>query len=170
MSSLNGRPGFDAGGESLLSAEHCQVAYVTSDIERAVTVFRDRYGVASFRTHQADLGPTGKMTIALAWAGGVMIELIQAAGPGLAFYNRLLPETGFAIRQHHLGYFVKDRAAWASIEQRIEREKWPVALQGGSDDTMWFIYIYAEELGHYLEYMYLGTTGQKFFDGIPIAG
>jgi hypothetical protein len=157
----------DPGGGVLLES-HFQVAYVTTDIARACEVLKRRYGLKAFQQVEGDM-PDGRgyMRAAFGWAGPVMYELIQAEGPGAAFYTQRLPQEGFAIRHHHLGYLVESRAAWDALMARIAREGWSVAFRAQMPDFMDAIYIEAPELEHYLEYMLPEPAGVAFLEAIP---
>jgi len=68
---LNRPPVRSRQGCGLLSYEHFQIGYVTSDLARACDAFRDRYGIGRFQVGSAEL-PDGRglIDVALAWAGG----------------------------------------------------------------------------------------------------
>jgi hypothetical protein len=160
--SLNVRP-----GEGLLKAEHFQVAYVTNDAARACQVFKDRYGIKAFGPLDAETPAGGKIHIELAWAGGIMFEIIEASGPGTDFYNDRLPKDGFAIRHHHYGYLTHTEAEWEALQDEIRRGGWTIAMSGHSEGFMRFAYVEAPELGHYLEYFLLDPAGVAFFENVP---
>ena len=157
----------DRPGQGLLHGEHIQVAYVTNDIERACSVFRERYGVETFGPLDADLPSGGKIHIELAWVGGTMLEIIEASGPGTEFYTSRLPTDEFAIRHHHLAYLVPDQAAWDELQNTIKTGGWEIVFEGHTDGFMSVCYVDAKELGHYLEYFLLGPAGVAFFESVP---
>ena len=154
-------------GTGLLRNDHFQMAYVTNDLDRASDVFRNRYGIKEFRGLAGKLPTGGDFSIALAWAGGIMFELMHMQGPGTAFYNDRLPADGFAIRHHHLGYFIPDETAWKALEHEIERDGWKVALKVDTAGFLRAWYVETPELDHYLEYMYLEAGGIEFFNTVP---
>lgn len=170
MSGIVQRPtGSGKGAFSLLGGEHVQVAYVTSDIEEACSTFRAHYGVPDFHAIEADIPAGGKMSVRLAWAGGVMIELIAASGPGSEFYTKRLAPDGFSIRFHHLAYILEDEAAWATLHSEIEKRKLKIVLEGDAPGFMKFCYIEAEHLDHYLEYFLLEPSAIQLFETLPSA-
>jgi hypothetical protein len=154
-------------GSGVLRNDHFQMAYVTNDIERACDVFRQRYGIKAFQTMGGATPAGGEIRVELAWAGGTMYELVHASGPGTDFYNNRLPAEGFAIRHHHLGFFVQDQEGWDALLQEIERDRWPVAYAMDMEDFIFVRYIEAPELGHYLEYMYPAPAAVEFFENVP---
>src|SRR4030095_7973018 len=93
-----------------------QLGYVSADIERAIALYRDRYGVREFlRINSRALSPPDAhapfLDLALAYTGDLMIELIQpdACDPGI--YGDALRSDG-RLSLHHLGYMVEpDRFA-----------------------------------------------------------
>jgi Glyoxalase/Bleomycin resistance protein/Dioxygenase superfamily len=161
------RPVGTPAGSGLLQAEHFQMAYVTGDVERARDVLRTRYGVRNFAPLHATMPAGGRVHIELAWTGGIMIELIEATGPGAEFYNDMLPATGFSLRHHHLGYLVRDRVAWEALITTIEDEAYPIAYEGQREGFLRFCYIKAPEFDHYLEYLLLEPAGVRFFENVP---
>src|SRR6516162_2631068 len=85
-------------GSGLVRYDHFQVAYATSDIERACRVLSERFGIKEYRGLEGQLPTGGRVHIELAWAGGTMYELVHASGPGSEFFTSVLPANGFAIR------------------------------------------------------------------------
>jgi len=140
---------------------------VTNEIERALEVFAQRYGMSEFRRLDGVLPGGGEIRVELAWAGGTLYELVAAHGPGSDFYTRRLPADRFAIRHHHLGFLVQDATGWARLQERIERERWTVAHCGEAAGFMQFCYIEAPELDHYLEYMLCEPEALAFFESAP---
>jgi hypothetical protein len=167
MQNVIRRPVSSAAAGGLLQAEHFQIAYVTNDVKRACGVLRGRYGVRNFAPLHVDMPAGGRIHIELAWVGGIMIELIEAIGPGTEFYNDVLPGDGFSIRHHHLGYFVQDIASWEALMKTIQDEAWPVAFEGRNEGFLRFCYIKAPEFDHYLEYLLLDPAGVQFFEAVP---
>jgi hypothetical protein len=154
-------------GDGLLRNDHFQLAYVTNDLDRARAIFSERYGVRDYLHLPADLPAGGHLDLALAWAGGVMYELVQGRGPGSEFYTSRLPADEFAIRHHHLGYFVESQAGWDALMQEIERGGWTVAFRNDLPGFLSACYIEAAEMGHYLEYMYCEAEGLALFETVP---
>lgn len=154
-------------GSGLLSREHSHSAWVTNDMDRALEVFAQRYGVREFRFIEGPMTGGGSIKVAFAWAGGQVLELISASGPGTEFYNDLLPESGFAIRFHHLGFIVHDEAAWRTLEDELAAGEWEVVHRSLGGTFIDAYYVRAPELGHYLEYVRPLAAGVAFYDGVP---
>jgi hypothetical protein len=155
-------------GNGLYADRHFQNAYTTRDIDAAARMFAERHGIASFHfIRDIPLGPDATIHIALAWAGDVMIELIQPNGSGDNLYSTTLPPDGQLIRFHHLGHLVADDAGWERICTAADHSGLPIALKG-CNYGLNYLYLDAKaELGHYLEYVYLTGDSLHFFDAVP---
>jgi len=154
-------------GHGLLRNDCFQMAYATNDLERACAVFAERFGVADFRRLEGQLPAGGRIRIELAWAGGTMYELLRAEGPGSEFFMSPLPATGFAIRHHHLGFFVNTLSDWALLEAEIDRGGFRVCSKSHNMGFLRACIIEVPELGHYLEYILPEPAGVAFFEGVP---
>jgi hypothetical protein len=154
-------------GHSLLGREHAHSAWVTNDLDRALEIFSRRYGVSEYEFLEGNMPSGGHIRVAFAWAGGQVLEIICASGPGSEFYNEMLTQGEFAIRFHHLGFIVHDDEGWRALEADLRDGEWPIAhetLTGGFIDAY---YIKAPELGHYLEYVRPFAAGRAFYAGVP---
>ena len=156
-----------SSGSGLFRNDHFQLAYATNDIERALTLFSDRYGIKEYRRLEGPLQRGGDIRLELAWVGGVMMGVLQATGPGADFYNAVLPSNGFAVRFHHLGYFIQDQAGWDALQKEIEQGGWKVVLRTNAPGFMQGCIIEVPELGHYIEYVFPEAAGIAFFEGVP---
>lgn len=154
-------------GHGLLGREHSHSAWVTNDMDRAVDVFRRRYGVDQFSFIEGPMPTGGHIHVAFAWAGGQVLEILCGSGPGAAFYNEMLPEDDFAIRFHHLGFVIHDRAGWSALEADIAAGGWEIAHTTLTGDFIDAYYIKAPELGHYLEYVWPHQAGVDFYAAVP---
>lgn len=154
----------------LLCREHSHSAWVTNDLDRALEIFTGRYGVREFSFIEGPGPEGGHIKVAFAWAGGQILEIISATGPGFEFYNKLLPADGeFAIRFHHLGFLVEDEAGWKRLESDLRDGRWPIAYSTLTGDFIDAYYIEAPELGHYLEYVRPFPAGSRFYDAVPVS-
>ena len=144
-------------------ARHSQVAYVTSDMERALAVFRDDYDVPSFHVFANDApGLTqsdgARLKIALALVGGVEIELIEPQEGSAPLFSEVLPADGsFAIRFHHVAYRIEGTLAdYEAHLVSLDAAAHPVAWHGAMGDLMRFAYTDERALlGHYIEYVWM---------------
>lgn len=148
-----------------------QLGYVTPDLDRAVALYGERFGVKDFLTfNSADMNPDAPdpIRVGLAWTGEVMVELIEPK-PGHSLYQCAMPPAGeFAIQLHHLGYLVHDQAGWTDALAALEAQAIPVVSRTTSGDMLDLVYADARPLlGHHLEVIWLKPEGQAFFDTVP---
>ena len=150
-----------------------QIGYATTDCAEAVRRYGERYGVSKFLllpNTQSTISPgrSAVINVALAFVNGTMIELIEPVSGADAIYRDVLPMSGFAVRQHYLGYAMFSEAEWQAKQEEIERQKITVVLAGEAPDVMRYQYIdLREDIGHYVEYLYyLGRGGRELLDAI----
>ena len=151
----------------IVRCEYFQTAYVTNDLSRACEVFTCRYGIKAYHEMGGLFDSGSVMTVKLAWVGGHMIELIEAHGPGMEFYNDRLPAGEFAIRHHHLGYLLPDERAWQDLECEIVRSGWAIFTDDHLEGLMKVKYVEAAELGHFMEFFLLEAGGIAMFEAVP---
>lgn len=144
---------FDAG-KGLLSNDHFQIAYVTNDIDRAVAVFKQRFGVGSFRESDNE-GPNGmRVCIRSVWIGSLMYEICYGTGPGMELYSEAAPPGDeFILKFHHFGYLIPDEAAWDLLEERIAQGGWTKRTDSDIPGFFRGCYVEVPELGHFLEFV-----------------
>lgn len=156
-----------AFGDSLVSHDHFQIAFATTDMDRALEIFRDRYGVKEFRSLGGPTPAGGQVRMEIGWAGGVMYELLWAEGPGSEVFRAGLPESGFAIRPHHLGYNVRSPEAWDALQAEIERKGLKIVHRTAIPGFLQAIIVEDPDLGQYLEYILPEAGGLQFFETAP---
>lgn len=162
------RPEFHSDlATGLLRTEHFQMAYATNDIERACDLFRQRLGIREFRRLEGPMPSGGRIHVELAWVGNTMYELLTAEGPGSELYMTRLPDDGFALRHHHLGFLIPDEAQWQALMATIEREDWNLLSKSHAQGFMHSCFVDVPELGHYFEYLFPEPAGLEFFEGVP---
>ena len=154
-------------GRGLLRKEVAHTGYVTNDLDRAMTVFADRYGISDFTFIEAPMPDGGHIRVAFAWGGGQVYEIICATGPSIGFYNEMLPQGEFAIRFHHLGFIVHDEQGWRELEAELQADGWPIAYSTLTGDFIDAYYVKAPELGHYVEYVRPFQAGVDFYAAVP---
>ena len=86
-----------------------QLAYVTTDLEQALEIFKTRYGVPNVTrvgelALQLDGGGTTIIRLALCFVGQVELEIIEPVGGEDDIYRRALPDSGFGLVWHHVGF------------------------------------------------------------------
>jgi len=139
----------------MLLKGHYQNAYVTADIEQALTDLRQLENVENVLQFEAPLElwtPHGAglavMKIALIWVGKLQYEFIEPVSGLVDIYRDAVPASG--VRFHHIGMRVRD---WDALLAEIERQQLPIVLKGEMPGVK-FLYVDARKtLGHYLEYV-----------------
>ena len=138
---------------------HYQNAYITRDLDQALEFFRKRYDFNGFKHFEVSYDlktPTGQgkatVKMALGWVGELQYELIQPISGLTDIYREGLPDR-YPLRFHHVAMRIYD---WDAFRARVDREKRPVAIEGGTPGHLQFLYIDARDtLGHYLEYCWM---------------
>lgn len=147
-----------------------QIAYVTTDLERAMRTFDEQYGVKHyFELRDVAYDESTRVSIATAYAGDVMIELIEPKGTGDSIYELLLPNDGdFAIRHHHMGHLFQREEDLRQAVQLATRKGQAIAYEGGMEGVLKAVYIDTRDvLGHYLEYIHCTPVGLEFLNQAP---
>ena len=156
---------FDAGN-GLLQLEQFQMAYVTNDIEKAGELFRQQLGIREFTRLEGKTAGGGYIRAGFAWGGTLMYELIQAEGPGSDIFSGHLPATdAFAIRHHHLGFLVQNRAQWDAVQANATRAGLDI-VSYSSNPLVDVCFVAVPACGHYLEYLFATAAGMEFFDNV----
>ena len=154
-------------GPGLLCKEHAHLGYVTNDMDRALAILAERYGITRVSFIEGPMPQGGQIKVAFAWAGGQIYEVIAASGPGTEFYNDSLPKGEFAIRFHHLGFIIHDEAGWQDLERELKADGWPIAYSTLTGNFIDAYYVKAPELGHYVEYVRPFQAGVDFYAAVP---
>jgi hypothetical protein len=139
---------------------HYQNAYVTRDLDQAISLLEARYGLNGFfpiDLTQDVVTPGGKaklnMRLAYAWIGKMQIELIQPVSGCVDHYVDSLPP-GQADHSPRFNHVALRRDTWEELKSEVEALKLPVLVEG-SLPGLRFIYLDArQDLGHLLEYVW----------------
>jgi hypothetical protein len=129
----------------MIEGRHFQNAYLTRNMRKAIELFEARADIRKLLQFEATT------------------EVMTPSGPGI-FTNKLEPVSGSmtlyldqlpaddSLRFHHVCMRVDD---WKGFRARVDRQPYPVAIEGGND-ALRFLYLDAREfLGHYLEYVWM---------------
>jgi hypothetical protein len=147
-----------------------QFGYVTNDLEQAIAVFAQRYGIPKFGRFeggQFEVEYQGKpavldLTFALADFDGGQIELIAPGPDCVGIYSEGLPSNGFGMHLHHVSMpFDGDAERWERWPDELAAQGRRVAMQVRLGENSGFMYIDEREvLGHYLEYTWSDQPGR----------
>jgi hypothetical protein len=146
-----------------------QQAYVTTDLDQALAVFRDAYGVPSFLTMDANyeiryrgLPSLLNVRMALCNLNGVQIEVIEPREGCVDLYLEGLPKTGFGMAHHHVAVRIEgDFERWKRWRAEVGAGDRAVAMEGDLGPSAQFIYLDDRaRLGHYTEYLWSSPEGR----------
>ena len=98
---------------------------------------------------------------------GFVIKDGKRMTPGGEVFRTYLPETVFAMRLHHLGYFVPSMEAWNAVLKEIAADGRKIVRDTAIPGFLKAVIVEAPELGHYLEYILPEPGGLNFFEGAP---
>ena len=147
-----------------------QIAYVTNDLDRAMRTFDKQFGVKHFfQIPNAPYDAETQVSIATAYIGDVMIEIIEPHGPGTTIYDAMLPSGDeFTIRHHHMGHLFEREEDLQRVVDIAAAKGQSIAYEGGVEGVLKAVYLDTREsLGHYLEYIYCTPTGLEFLNQAP---
>lgn len=146
-----------------------QIAYVTTDIDRALSQFAAKYGVPSWlqlRNLEIETGKdrSCRAHVALSYVGPTQLEVIQPLGGDDTVYRHGLPEQGYAVRLNHLAQLIESEAEFEAIHDEVVAKGIPVAIYGtgGGGTARYFYTDHRESLGHYLEHVWYSPQGLAF--------
>jgi len=162
-----------------LFANVWQLGYITTDLDRAIEMMADRFGLEHCRELSGGAGGATFLVgdepgrwearVAMASRGGLIVELIQPLAGDIDFYTRVLPSDGsFAVRFHHFGMFAETGdEEWERLRLMLHDSglrfdytvEIPNRVRAGYVDT-------TAELGHYLEICQLQTEDTDFFSAL----
>jgi hypothetical protein len=139
----------------MLEGHHYQNGYVTRNLEKWVDTFQKRAQIDHIVRAEGDnelLTPNGPATltvkIAKLWMGDMQFELIQPVAGNVAIFSDVLPADD-SLQFHHICMRVLD---WDDFRQRVDRQPYPVVLEG-NEEPVQFLYLDTRAfLGHYVEY------------------
>lgn len=162
---------------------HMQNAYVTWDIDKAMEIVGDRFGVEKFDRHEPDMVVNTvhghqplACRVATFWAGGLNIEVIQPVSGFVDHYVAMLPDdrSDAVPRFHHISL---RRDNETEMRAEIARLGLPLAFEGPVSikeaiPALVFVYLDGRaSLGHYVEFTWKSAEGWKYVgwpEGRPV--
>jgi hypothetical protein len=147
---------------------HYQNAYVTHDLEQAMALLGERFGVRDYRVLDVDMvlkTPAGdkpsSVRVAIGWAGDLQIELIQPVAGYVEPYLASLPaDPADAVpRLHHVAVRRDDLAA---MREEAGRMGLPLAFESEGGGLACIFLDARQSLGHYLEFVWATPEGWAF--------
>jgi len=153
---------------------HMQNAYVTHNLDKAMEIVADRFGVEHFDRFDPDMvvnTPIGHQPmvnrVASFWAGGTNIEIIEPVSGYVDHYLAMLPadRSDAVPRFHHISLRRDDEAA---MRAEIARLGLPLAFEGPVSikeaiPSLVFVYLDGRAtLGHYVEFTWKSPEAWQF--------
>jgi hypothetical protein len=141
-----------------LLSDFVELGYVTSDLDRALALFRSEYGIPDWLeipNGEVDLGNgrTARLKVAVAYLGKTLIEVQQPLGGEDGWYREVLPEDGFAIKLHHIAFQVPSAEALTQRRADLAGDH-AIPYEGRFGNSGYFFADARDRLGVYLEYIY----------------
>jgi hypothetical protein len=143
-----------------------QLGFVARDLDAAMRLFSARFGlVFQGGPAQGDMANPVRRA-ALAWAGEVMVALMEPDPDVASVYSQGLPERGVAAL-HHLGLQVRDADELARAQQSAASCGLPTVLRRENAGFQELMVDARADFGHFLKYVAVDGEGQALFDAIP---
>jgi hypothetical protein len=147
-----------------------QIAYVVADIDEGVAIAARRFALPTTQvTRGSEIETGGGIAVchfALAFAGGVQIEIIQPAGGEDRVYRQMVAGRGLTL--HHLGMLLDGDADWDAVIAENRRDGTAMPVHGDFAGLMRYVYFDRRaELGHFVEVMQASAAGATLFDAVP---
>ena len=162
---------------------HMQNAYVTHDLDKAMAIVSERFGVEKFDQFDPDMVVntlTGQhpltCRVASYWEGCLNIEIIEPVSGYVDHYVSMLPDdrSDAVPRFHHISLRRDDEA---EMRREIARLGFPLAFEGpvsikSAIPSLVFVYLDGRStLGHYVEFTWKSPEAWKFVgwpEGRPV--
>lgn len=160
-----------------LLANVWQFGYVTNDLDGAIALMSERFGLehclklpAGGTFFVGDQPGEFEARFAMGSRGGTIIELIEPVSGHIDFYTRVLPadRQEVAVRLHHIATFIEGGDdEWERLRRILAASQLkfdytlviPDRVRAGYIDT-------TAELGHWLEVCQLQREDIEFFSGL----
>jgi hypothetical protein len=148
-----------------------QIAYVTNDLRRAVSMFQAEQGVAELAifddfTLDVDGDRRAVINVALAYVGETQLEIIEPVSGEVDLYRTWLPEE-FALRHHHFCHRLDSVAELDALRSEYERRGYGIPLTASLGATRLFYADTTTLLDHYQEYAWIDEEAEKFMATLP---
>ncbi len=161
----------DQEGFSAVFKNVFQIAYVTNDLRRAVSVFHSEEGVeqlAIFDDFTLDIegGRTAVINVALGYVGETQLEIIEPVSGEVDLYRTWLPEE-FALRHHHFCHRLDSVEELEALQAKYEQGGYAIPLSASLGETRLFYADTTAVLDHYQEYAWIDSEAEQFMATLP---
>jgi methylmalonyl-CoA/ethylmalonyl-CoA epimerase len=139
-----------------------QIGVVTADVDRAMRVWEERYGVGPWMEMALDQSqwtingetPSAEWRVVMAQAGSTQIELIQPT-KGTSMFSESLARHGGADHVHHVRCKFEEDTRQAVVDDAREKGI-PVAITGHNTSGVEMAFLDSEpDLGFMLEFVHV---------------
>lgn len=153
-----------------------QVAYATNDLDRALAVIEERFGIKGLmRTENLvidlDRGTQAQLRHALIYVGAMQFEVLQPVVGDIDVFTRTFPAApGFHLALHHVCLDLESEAAFeaALAEHRARGNE--VLFEGRRTGRSRFAFVDTRaQLGHMLELLHATPEGRAARAAVPRA-
>lgn len=140
----------------LIAGKPRQFAYVTTDIDRALTAFA-AIGAARFTAAAESEIPVGdertaRFKVALAYVGDIQLEVIEPIDGADEVYRSLFSDDGYQLRFHHVAYWPDTQEQFHALKASAHHAGFDPVLEGSGPFGSYFYIDARETLGHFVEY------------------
>lgn len=158
-----------------------QLAYTTNDIEQALAIYAEQYGIPSFHRLDAhiiarvgDSEGEAELKIALANVRGVNIELMEVTKDVGGFFTSAISDrSGFAIALHHVCQRLDGPVStWDAHLTDLQMSGREIAFHGNSGDYARLVFTDDRSmLGAYIEHLWMTPEAWREIDRqVPFHG
>jgi hypothetical protein len=165
------RIALDQKGFSAVFKNVFQIAYVTNDLRRAVSVLQSEEGVAQLAifddfTLDVEGGRTAVINVALGYVGETQLEIIEPVSGEVDLYRTWLPEE-FALRHHHFCHRLDSVEELEALQATYEQGGYAIPLSASLGETRLFYADTTAVLDHYQEYAWIDSEAEQFMATLP---
>ncbi len=141
--------------------------YAVRDVDKAIESLGTKFGIRNWHIMRLPEDSPGR-ALAFAYAGDMMLELVDVKPGRLPIYNDWIPAEESAVRLHHFGHLVEDEAEWQAIARQFEEHGIPMVIDAEMGDLLNYRYFDTVALlGHYCEFVLMKPGGKGFWEGMP---
>lgn len=141
--------------------------YAVRNADRAIASLRENMGITEWKIVRLPDDAPGH-ALAFAWAGNMMLELIDVKPGGVAIYDDWIPDDPGTLKVHHHGYYASDRAEFDALARDYQDKGQKMVIDAQMPGILYYRYFDTVALlGHYTEFVLLQDGGEAFFADVP---
>jgi hypothetical protein len=151
-----------------------QLAWITTDVDRAVEVFREEQGIESIGVFKGFELPVANseplvIDVGLCYVGDMQFEIIQPVSGPADLYSRHLPANGeFSLQYHHMCSVLDSAEEYDRVLENYRKRGVTIEVEGGFGEGGRFFYADTRNtVDHYQEYVLLDEATNEFMATLP---